>query len=423
MPRRLEKQSSGRRGWRSRSRSRGRRNSNGDNNNNNVQEYNNDPMDYDVVNAADGGSGGMNVNSTVTGATGQEMNYTYMTSPPPQRSKGGLTGNISSLFRKASRRGGGGSHDTGSLPNDPTSSSAGGYAGPASPRITSHTSDAAPSSPRFLQSAARRSTTASAAAPSAANVPNQAGKHKHRLFYSNADDDDSQDSFETRTRSGLSNDRSSSGQHNYGRYATRAASPATIGTTSVGGANSSSVGADTYGTSTIGYTYTTAGTEYTEGSSSFDPSHRRDGGAAAAGVGGGVGPSTTILRYRGFSTSIKSLFLDEALVCASMGCFGLILSNRTEYLLQLRNDRRGVQWGRSSSRRTLPSRIVAYALLLTLLLCGITFVVWGFGSDNGGNPFANTWYNSGGGSSSGSSSKSSSNGGSSSKKLGRWLGC
>jgi hypothetical protein len=163
--------------------------------------------------------------------------------------------------------------------------------------------------------------------------------------------------------------------------------------------NSSSVGGDTYETSTHGYTYTTAGTEYTEGSSSFDPSHTRKD----------AGPSTTILRYRGFSTSIKSLFLDEALVCASMGCFGLILSNRTEYLLQLRNDRRGVQWGRSSSRRTLPSRIVAYALLLTLLLIGVTFVVWGFGSDNGGNPFANTWYNSGGGGSTSKNSGSSSN--------------
>ena len=93
---------------------------------------------------------------------------------------------------------------------------------------------------------------------------------------------------------------------------------------------------------------------------------------------------TTILRYRGFSTSIQSLFLDEQLVCASMGCFGLILSNRTEYLLQMRNDRRGVRWGKSSSgsdsRQTLPSRILAYALLLTLLLIASTFVIWGFGS-------------------------------------------
>ena len=102
----------------------------------------------------------------------------------------------------------------------------------------------------------------------------------------------------------------------------------------------------------------------------------------------------TILRYRGFSTSIQNLFLDEALVCASMGCFGLILSNRTEYLLQLRNDRRGVRWGRSTSSRTLPSRFVAYALLITLLCIMITFVVWGFGSNHSStsNSLAEGWY-------------------------------
>ena len=61
----------------------------------------------------------------------------------------------------------------------------------------------------------------------------------------------------------------------------------------------------------------------------------------------------TILRYRGFSTSIKDLFLDASLVCASIGCFGLFLSNRTEYLLQVRNDGRGVRWGRSNSKNSL----------------------------------------------------------------------
>mmetsp|Transcript_25669 Transcript_25669/g.62889 ORF Transcript_25669/g.62889 Transcript_25669/m.62889 type:complete len:1006 (+) Transcript_25669:157-3174(+) len=100
---------------------------------------------------------------------------------------------------------------------------------------------------------------------------------------------------------------------------------------------------------------------------------------------------TTILRYRGFSTSIKDFFLDEALVCASIGCFGLFLSNRTEHLLQLRNDRRGVRWGRSSSKNSLPSRIIAYALLLTLALIGITFVIWGFGTGNA-SPMAQNWY-------------------------------
>jgi hypothetical protein len=100
----------------------------------------------------------------------------------------------------------------------------------------------------------------------------------------------------------------------------------------------------------------------------------------------------TILRFRGFSTSIQSFFLDEALVCASIGCFGLILSNRTEYLLQLRNDRRGVRWGRSTSRRSLPSRIVAYALLLTVFLISITFVVWGFGNGEANSGFSDGFY-------------------------------
>jgi hypothetical protein len=92
----------------------------------------------------------------------------------------------------------------------------------------------------------------------------------------------------------------------------------------------------------------------------------------------------TILRYRGFSTSISSLFLDEPLVCASMGCFGLILSNRTEYLLQLRNERRGtISPKRGADRKRLPSRIVAYGLIMTILGMFITFIVWGFGTGNG----------------------------------------
>jgi hypothetical protein len=328
----------------------------------------------------------MNINSTLTGATGD--NFAYITSPPPTRSKG-LTGNISSLFRRASGKG---SHDAGSIPGSCTNSqsfesaAAGSEAAESvvfAPTSPNSTTTSAPSSPQYVNSSAHRSAAV-------ATVPNQEGQHKNRIFFSNADDEQSQDSFETRTRSGISFDRSKSSRgtptrNTYGRYHRH---PVDMKS------NSSSVDGDTYETSTHGYTHATAGTEYTEGSSSVDPSHRKD-----------RTPSTTILRYRGFSTSIKSLFLDEALVCASMGCFGLILSNRTEYLLQLRNDRRGVQWGRSSSRRTLPSRIVAYALLLTLLLIAITFVVWGFGSNNGGNPFANTWYNTG--ASSGSTSKGS----------------
>ncbi|GKY91987.1 hypothetical protein MPSEU_000170300 [Mayamaea pseudoterrestris] len=93
--------------------------------------------------------------------------------------------------------------------------------------------------------------------------------------------------------------------------------------------------------------------------------------------------SKTILRYRGFSTSIQSLFLDEPLVCAACGCFGLFLSNRTEYLLQLRQDKRGTS-GKNvgNSTKKLPSRIVAYGLVITIMLMFSTFIVFGFGSSN-----------------------------------------
>lgn len=95
--------------------------------------------------------------------------------------------------------------------------------------------------------------------------------------------------------------------------------------------------------------------------------------------------SKTIVRYRGFSTSIKNLFLDETVVCAAMGCFGLILSNRTEYLLNLRNERRGaLKRHQNIERKKLPSRIVAYGLLVTIILMFTTFVVWGFGSNDNG---------------------------------------
>ena len=91
-----------------------------------------------------------------------------------------------------------------------------------------------------------------------------------------------------------------------------------------------------------------------------------------------------IIRYRGFSTSIQSLFLDESLVCASIGCFGLLLSNRTEYLLEVRNVHRGKDSSRSkrsaSAANRHPSRLLGYFLLFTLLLMAGTFVIFGFGS-------------------------------------------
>ena len=91
-----------------------------------------------------------------------------------------------------------------------------------------------------------------------------------------------------------------------------------------------------------------------------------------------------LVRFRGFSTSIQSLFLDESLVCASMGCFGLLLSQRTEFLLDVRNQHRGVMNRRSAAKSAHrhPSRFLAYALLVTIGLMVLTFFVWGFGSEN-----------------------------------------
>ncbi|KAI2513360.1 hypothetical protein MHU86_1131 [Fragilaria crotonensis] len=88
-----------------------------------------------------------------------------------------------------------------------------------------------------------------------------------------------------------------------------------------------------------------------------------------------------IRRFRGFSTSLQSLFLDESLVCVSIGCFGLLLSQRTEFLLDVRNRQRGSsrRAGNKSVHR-YPSRVISYALLVTILLMGGTFVVLGFGS-------------------------------------------
>ena len=105
------------------------------------------------------------------------------------------------------------------------------------------------------------------------------------------------------------------------------------------------------------------------------------------------GATRMILRYRGFSTSIQSLFLDEGLVCASMGCFGLILSNRTEHLLQIRNERRGALSPRrgGADRKKLPSRIVAWGLIVMVLMMFTTFVIWGFGSNASG--LAKDYYN------------------------------
>eukprot|EP00985_Skeletonema_marinoi_P018810 scaffold10627_cov86-Skeletonema_marinoi.AAC.1 len=83
---------------------------------------------------------------------------------------------------------------------------------------------------------------------------------------------------------------------------------------------------------------------------SYNSSYSED--AHAGGPGDGTSIAHTIHntkkkfrlpnRYRGFSTSISSLFLDESIVCGALSCCGVILSSRTEHLLNERNIKRGV---------------------------------------------------------------------------------
>ena len=92
-----------------------------------------------------------------------------------------------------------------------------------------------------------------------------------------------------------------------------------------------------------------------------------DDRSVASGASMGSAAMRRLVRFRGFSTSIQSLFLDESLVCASMGCFGLLLSQRTEFLLDARNQQRGLtRRSGSKSAHRHPSRLLAYALLVTV---------------------------------------------------------
>ena len=97
--------------------------------------------------------------------------------------------------------------------------------------------------------------------------------------------------------------------------------------------------------------------------------------------------SRTLYRYRGFSTSISSLFLDETIVCPSIAWCGILSSSRTEHLLYIRDERRKVQGLKP------PSRILSVALGILLACIMMTYVIWGFG---------NSSYSSSGGASSGS---------------------
>ena len=90
-----------------------------------------------------------------------------------------------------------------------------------------------------------------------------------------------------------------------------------------------------------------------------------------------------VRRYRGFSTSISSLFLDETLVCPAISCFGLLLGQRTEYLLNERNRARGMaRRGRKAGDRR-PSHLLAVALVLTVASVALSYAVCGFGQGVG----------------------------------------
>jgi len=242
---------------------------------------------------------------------------------PPKPAKG-LTGKISTLFRRESSRERLAQHGSSSSRKSP----------PSAFRTNTRSSDA------VLAAISRDEA-------SQMSVGQQSNK---RIFYSshNDDDDDSDaDSYESRV----------SRSHR-------------------GGPGAQGDG-DTMGDSV----------SYDDHTGVFTKATTTSGSTLHTMQHGGTGVKM-IRRYRGFSTSIKSLFLDESLVCGAVGCFGLILSNRTEYLLQLRNERRGALSPRSFrkgsiDKKKMPSRIVAGGLLLTLLLMFSTFVIWGFGTGNG----------------------------------------
>ena len=78
-------------------------------------------------------------------------------------------------------------------------------------------------------------------------------------------------------------------------------------------------------------------------------------------------------RFRGFSTSIQSLFLDEQVVCGAISCFGVLISSRSEFLLERK------QFLRRKTAQRAPSRILGFTLVFCLLLISSTYVIWGFG--------------------------------------------
>jgi hypothetical protein len=275
--------------------------------------------------------------STTSG--GLPTTSSFVTQPP--RPRQGLTGKISTLFRReSSRERPSGARSPGASARYPD----GTVRPPSSPRASKSSggSSIGRTSSRGSR-ASRGRMRGRAGSPQEADdnvsvAPSVSSTGSKRIFYSSNADDDSDDSYESRMskRSQRSNNNNAKG-------------------------------------------------DPVVSSATEDSTTRHSGSVTTA-------DTKTIVRYRGFSTSIKSLFLDETVVCASMGCFGLILSNRTEYLLQLRNERRGAlspRNARGGDRKKGPSRIVAYGLVVTIVLMFATFVVWGFGTGNG---LANAYY-------------------------------
>ncbi|KAL7444710.1 hypothetical protein ACHAXM_010918 [Skeletonema potamos] len=126
-------------------------------------------------------------------------------------------------------------------------------------------------------------------------------------------------------------------------------------------------------------------------------SYNSEEARAGAGAGGGANNKNTSNRnrfrnstknlrlpnrYRGFSTSISSLFLDESIVCGALSCCGVLLSSRTEYLLNERNVKRGVTrrgagYGKEGAERA-PSNILGISWIVTIVSIVLTYVLFGF---------------------------------------------
>ena len=91
-----------------------------------------------------------------------------------------------------------------------------------------------------------------------------------------------------------------------------------------------------------------------------------------------------IQRYRGFSTSISSLFLDEQVVCGAIAWCGILASSRTEHFLNIRSERRRMK---KNEKFRKPSIALSMCLLVTIILFLSTFVIWGFGSGSSNDEY------------------------------------